>query len=403
MAVPRRRVDRPLFGQIIEDATPASIQLMLAGDRTLAGDRDLLFRALGTDSRAIRHELLEIEEELVERVGRMHLAPTGLPRARDGFTRDLTRLTVGGRRNLEAAIRREARRGFERMEEIVQERTMRTARRSLGIHARRMEAMGFPAMTREQRQAILQGAQGLLDAEFPRGSGLSYRDRLRRIQAAREQQMLEIARRTYPEGTGPDAIRRDLERSLSYARPGTPIRGGSSYKQSRRLLVAEETRIANAVELATVRSYGIQFAYWRLSPNHPWYGGKEVCEVHASRVSPDTVQALERVGIDTAGVALEGLYLVRNYPQYPHPFCKCYPEPFVLPEQQAGLDRRQRELDQAAREIREARAEAERAEAERRQQILLEARGTLGRFRPAGPGLIGKTMYRLFGLDVDDE
>jgi len=381
---------RPLFGQIVPDAEPASIQLIHAGDTHLADERARLFRAWATDQRALRAPLVRSERILIDRV------------AQAGFNPDGTRLTPTSRRAVEQAIRDEMRDAFHDMESVIDQRVRVAVRRSRGIQMTQIDKLGLPPLDSTTRQQIEQTAVELLDAEFPAGSGLSYRQRLRRIRQQRTAQMMRVVRRSYADGDAQAEIAQEFNRTLSYFRPGTPIRGGTTYKQMRRLMVAEETRLANAVEIVTLQASGIRFAYWRLNPTHRWYGGKEICEVHASRVSAETVGRLERSGVPLDGISLEGLYPIDRYPTYPHPFCKCYPEPWMLPEQRREVDQRRREVEAAARELQLAVEGEERRqrefELERREQILAEAQGTLGRFEVSSTDAIKTAMYRLFGL-----
>jgi hypothetical protein len=94
------------------------------------------------------------------------------------------------------------------------------------------------------------------------------------------------------------------------------------------MMIAEETRLSNEVERRTLLAAGVSFAYWRLNPVHRWYGGKEICEFYSSWQYPTTQRMLARNPdvLDTAG-----LFPLTEYPMYPHPYCKCFPEPYVPP------------------------------------------------------------------------
>ena len=82
--------------------------------------------------------------------------------------------------------------------------------------------------------------------------------------------------------------------------------------------------------MALMDKAGIQFAYWRLSPAHPWYGGAEICEKLAVNTGPGVQEALQDKGHDPASVNQRGLYLTSNYPHIPHPNCRCFQEPLFL-------------------------------------------------------------------------
>lgn len=393
------RSRRPLFGQIVEDAEPASRDILQAGDSQLARDRATLHKALTADSTVARKELLSAEAALQQRVARALRAPTGLRRARGGFTRDNTRLTVAGRQAMERAIRRGMQESFRNIDSLVESRVLKSVERSIRIQERRLQSMGFSKLTRDQRRVIDSTVRELLDEEFPPGSGLSYRARLARIQQQRTQQLYDIVRRTYPDGYAAERISQDLNRAMTHYRPGTPIRGGTAYKQVRRLLVAEETRMANAVELTTLRARDVRMAYWRLSPQHPWYGGQEVCEFLASQINGDVVRAFDEAGISTAGIALEGLYLIEDYPQYPHPFCQCFPEAFVPPDIERRLKQSQKELSDFEQRRLEARQAGRVLEASRLQRSIQRARESIEQFEPLSSSDVRGFMRGFFGLE----
>jgi hypothetical protein len=103
----------------------------------------------------------------------------------------------------------------------------------------------------------------------------------------------------------------------------TPVQNGSLAKKAMRLSSAESMRLVNEAESGLFASAGVEFAYWRLSPSHKWEGGGEACEQMASHESSD-INALVKQRDST--LLTEGLYLIRDWPPYPHPFCKCFAE-----------------------------------------------------------------------------
>lgn len=342
-------MDRPLYGELIDDAEPAPEEALEWGDHDLAADRELLIRAMLRDSRDLRAVILRREQELLDRIERMPIPEepsedesdaAGIrarrKRAR-GFTVDGTRLAYDGRRTMLEMIPRRLGALFTELNQTIEEGLRVTLQRSRRQTLQRLRDMGLDLGDDPVGQAKLleQRVFGLLDKEFPPGSGMTYRRRMERLQEMHIRQLQGVVSASYAQGQAPAMIARQIDRAMGYYRPGTRIKGGSLYKQSRRMLIAEESRLATAMELEILRLGGVQFVYWRLSSFHPWYGGKEICEVFASRVSEETSARLRSVGQDPNEVELAGLYPIDRYPEYPHPFCKCFPEPFIHAELQS--------------------------------------------------------------------
>lgn len=130
----------------------------------------------------------------------------------------------------------------------------------------------------------------------------------------------------YRDGKIKYGIMRNVFRGLRKTGP-SGIVGGSFANKLQMILAAEESRITNEVTIGIYRERDIEFAYWRLSPAHPWYGGGEVCEWLASVPYGGPIEDLRKAGFDIIDQA--GLHSMSNWPSYPHPFCKCYPEPVI--------------------------------------------------------------------------
>jgi hypothetical protein len=249
------------------------------------------------------------------------------------FTRDGTRVLSSERQRIQRLSRRVILSAGQRLEADIEasvSRAIHRAQLAQEDHLRRLGVKGLSASTRRGiREAILRQ----LEDEFPQGSGLDFRTRIRATTLRHANQIDDFIGRSYISGGARDRIVRDVDRGLTYSRFGrTPVRGGSMFRQARRSQVAEETRLANQAEIVTMGVSGVSFAYWRLSPAHPWYGGQEICEQYASRIVPEVLTVLENAGIQVSMAELEGLHLIRNWPQYPHPYCKCYPEAWVPPQ-----------------------------------------------------------------------
>jgi hypothetical protein len=203
----------PLFGLILDVADPASIDMITAGDPFLASERERLFRAMILDTKALKKHLIQSERELIQRIDRMVVVP-GLnrPKARGGFTKDRIRLTAEGLSTMISAITRGFKSAFSGIEAVIDERVMRSARRSIRIQARRLSELGLPKLSKSHRKIIEQTARELLDREFPVGSGMTYRKRLKRIHRLRMYQAHKVVRRVYKDGDAYERIVGDLRR-----------------------------------------------------------------------------------------------------------------------------------------------------------------------------------------------
>ena len=178
-------------------------------------------------------------------------------------------------------------------------------------------------------KAIVENALLAIDSDFPVGSGVTYLKRLQRIQVEHQGTLTKIINGTYRE-PAKEKITSGVRATLTHYRFGrTPIAGGSATKKTMGLFVAEQARITNAVETEIMKASGIGLAYWRLSPAHPWYGGNEICEVLAANEDPDIARYLAQTPDGGAGILLEGLHQLSDWPSYPHPWCKCYAEPLI--------------------------------------------------------------------------
>jgi hypothetical protein len=193
---------------------------------------------------------------------------------------------------------------------------------------RHLKDMGIRIPTVQVRRDIRNEVMNMLDEEFPPGSGQTFRTRLTALQQSRKAQLRSILRQSRQRGDISTVVQRDINNALTHSKAGakTPVRGGSAFKQARRLLVAEETRIANRVEIMTLDAAGVQYSYWRLNPSHRWYGGTETCEHLAANTGPGVQEALIAEEKKVGRVDTNGLYLLQEYPDYPHPYCRCFPE-----------------------------------------------------------------------------
>jgi len=303
----------PELGGIILDVAEASVIVQTRGDSQLNEARDALFRAFTRESSALISNLHRATNEILSEIDN---AP---------FTVDGRKLTEEGRSLVSTRINQELRQAFISIEEEIEDKVGRAIRRAQRSQETYLERYGISRLSPAQRIEIQEITSRLMNEEFPPGSGLNFRDRLNRLETHHRRQLQQFVRRTYIDGDAIDKIAQDVRNGLVYRGPGnTPVTGGSAFRQVRRVLVAEETRLANQIEIETIQSSGVKYAYWRLSASHKWYGGKEICEYYASRILPSVQTKLGRLGV--GDTELQGLHEVGRWPQYPHPFCRCYPE-----------------------------------------------------------------------------
>jgi len=309
-----------LSGTILEWAKRAPRSAVSWGDIELAQSREVLFRSWISDSRNLRRILNDTSQKL-----------TGFI-TEDSFSSNDGRLLNADKNRIQRNSSRAISHARKQIESEIEDGVESAIRRAQLSQERHLQRLGLRRLDQKTRMAIREMSLKALDEEFPRGSGKSFRMRLEALEKRHIVQVNGISERTFTRGGASEIIPRDIDRGLTFRGPGnTTVRGGSMYRQSQRLMVAEETRLANMVEVKTVQAMGVMFAYWRLNPSHKWYGGKEICEHYAYKTNPDVVAEFHRLGISTSGISFNGLYKVMDWPQYPHPYCKCYPEALYLP------------------------------------------------------------------------
>lgn len=199
-----------------------------------------------------------------------------------------------------------------------------------------LKNMGLPGLSPAQKQRILAEHTSMwVREEFPPGSGITARHRF-----GRHEQL--IARKVENEvasslGTGGVArIRSHVQEGLIGSGPGrTIVKGGSTFKQFSRFSNSEQFRKSRDVSVDVLEMAGLDLGRWSLSFMHKWYGGREICEVFASRIPDVTLTYLHRRGVQTAGLDLHGVYPLSMWPPYPHPNCMCHPVPYQVLDLQA--------------------------------------------------------------------
>lgn len=281
----------------------------------LAEERGKLYRSWVRDASKVRGPMKIVARR----------TETALVNAR--ISKDGTELLSSSVRRVTRQVEKDLADAIEYADQNIQGQVEKAVSRAAKAQNKHLKSIGARELSRKQLTDLQRAVVKSMDQEFPKGSGLTYHDRIARIRRHHEAQLKGVIRRSYSQGDVVHSMQRDLRAGLAHTAPGrTPLAGGSAAKKLQRMLVAEETRLANEVERRVVRASGAGFAYWRLNPRHKWYGGAEICEVLASSTGSDVLSELRRLKVDTSQVALEGLYTVDNYPEYPHPFCICFLE-----------------------------------------------------------------------------
>jgi len=281
--------------------------------------KDLLFRSWIRESGRLRSQFKALNSSIQSKM---------MP---GSFTGEGDRMYKAQADRLERAIRRDMRAAFDAADREIQAAVEKAASRAALYQKKFLSASGVPILGNKELQLLQREAVKMLGEEFPKGSGLAYHDRLRAIRMRHEREMVASIRKSYQNGNASEVIRREMSLRLTNNKVGvrTQVSGGSVSKQVSRMMVAEEARISQETEKKILEAHDIEFAYWRLSPEHKWKGS-EICEVLASTVGQGVRAALRRsTSTSTSTVVLEGLYLVSEWPDYPHPYCKCHMEPVV--------------------------------------------------------------------------
>jgi len=291
----------------------------MPSDSLLIKAKDLLFRSWIRESGSLRRKFRVLNSGIQNKL---------IP---GSFTGDGDRMYKAQADRLERSIRRDLRSAFEAADREIQLAVERAASRASIYQKKFLSAEGVSLVGNKELQFLQKEAVKMLGEEFPKGSGLTYRDRLRIIQMRHEREMVASIRKSYRNGNARDVIKREMSLRLADNRVGvrTSVSGGSVSKQVSRLMVAEEARISQETEKKILEAHDIELAYWRLSSDH-LPGKCEACERLSVEIGQGVRTVLRRsTSTSTSTVILEGLYLVSEWPEYPHPYCKCHMDPVV--------------------------------------------------------------------------
>lgn len=297
----------------------ASPDIQNQGDKELGEARLTLMAAWLSNSRYLRKFLSEFYFELYPILNEERR-----------YLKDGTGLLTSSRKSLTAKVQRDLAPVLRQMDFEFRRRLRRMISRAATYQTNYLRSKGFPVPGIEAVNRLVENTVLSLDRDFPLGSGVTYMNRLERINAEHQTSLTTILNRTYGEDAKKKIIG-DTRTTLTFMRPGrTPIAGGSASKKAVGLFTAEQARLTNEVEVGILREAGLRVAYWRLSPTHPWYGGREICEVLASMTDPDLEYQLSLLPGRRSRIPTEGLHQLSDWPIYPHPYCRCYPEPVLI-------------------------------------------------------------------------
>lgn len=298
------------------EAADPSIQNQ--GDAELSKTRLALMAAWLSNARYLRKYLSEFYFELYP-----------ILNEEQRYLKDGTGLLTSSRKSLTRKVQRDLAPVLRQMDFEFRNRLRRMISRAARAQVNFLRARGFPVPEKAVVDRIVENSILGLDRDFPPGSGVSYVNRLERINSEHQRSLTNILNRTYRDDARTQ-VTSGVRTSLTFTRPGrTPIPGGSASKKAIGLFAGEQARLTNELEVEILRASGVRAAYWRLSATHPWYGGNEICEVLASVTDPDLERQLVLLP-GGRGIPTQGLHQLSNWPHYPHPYCRCYPEPVLL-------------------------------------------------------------------------
>jgi hypothetical protein len=306
-------VSEKLRGQIL-NVKPAPKEILTAGDLDLAKERSESFRSAVKGSKRITLELkaasksLEREIDAVSRLDRFSLV-----KRKSGSLRKMAGRVVAD--------------SINKADIAITNAVESSVDRGLSAQARYLKKLGLDPISSTEMAKIKDTSMVMWRREFPPGSGMNYHKRLLAIGAHHKKQIVDATGIASSRKMAPEMIKRRVSRGL-FGTGRVGVSGGSLSNKLQRLMVAEETRMANFAEIRFLSSSGIDLAYWRLDPSHKWYGGTEICEHLASVINPVVRDSLEYVGIHLSDAELMGLHPLEGWPAYPHPYCKCHPEPW---------------------------------------------------------------------------
>lgn len=246
-----------------------------------------------------------------------------------GVSADGTYLLKRTVQRLSVSIRKDLQRLFSEVDMELQKAVAKAASNATKSQLRWLKTHKVPLVGPSKLAELEAEASRYLKTDFPPGSTLNYKDRLKMIRMRHERALMASLTETYKRGDALDVLSRDVKVRFTTIRPGVRagVPGGSLAKQISSVMVAEEGRVAQHIERKVLRAHGIELGYFRLSGDHKFSGGSEICEQLSEGIGDGVADYLR--GRDDRPTITEGLYLLEEYPPYPHPYCKCHIEPWI--------------------------------------------------------------------------
>lgn len=232
------------------------------------------------------------------------------------------------RRRLERLADQFTRSGTERSLETIRSSAEASVSREFRQQAKFLERLGVPVPPESRLSQIQSDAvERAISTPFP-GTDLNTRDRLSRDAGRVRKRYQDVIQ------ARPDELDRKIDhlrRGVHDPKPGpTRIDGGCACKSIQRVNRTEQSRALREANLDLYKAAGLDLAYWRLGEGHKWAGGQEACEILARRTGPGVRAYVQDKGIEIPDEDYEGLYLINEFPEIPHPNCMCYQEPYMV-------------------------------------------------------------------------
>lgn len=283
------------------------------GNQILSLERQRMINEWVRGSQQMRRSLIDVQRAVADGISNLNL---------DGKSK-LTKKQISDVMKQVAVAMIPA---LEDAKKVLNHRIDIAIRRSVRAYNLMFGLNGLAQLNPSEIATLVDSVLKQLSAEFPAESGLTYEKRLDRAADRHYKQVRRIISRSSPDQIDVEDMMHDVYVGLRKIGP-TGIQDGSLANKYQSILAAEEARVTTLVGLSAMAARDLEFAYWRLSPNHPWYGGGEICELHASSIFAGPMDDL--IAANLQDVDTTGLYHIDGYPDFPHPWCRCYPEPLI--------------------------------------------------------------------------
>lgn len=297
--------------KVVLDQTLVPGQVVEA-PKAVRASRAATLRALPKQAASVRRLYRELSTEIIKDVKAVRRTASG-------------RLPKPTEVRLRKKIERRLKGVSSSIQGMFKSNILQAAEREVRAQSRALKSLGLPPLTLEAQSRLAEKVAARVFREpFP-GTSQTTTDRVSALQARAAKlgdSVLRADEEMFPRRA------RQLGVGLHDTRPGSPreVPGGSVGKSLERINRTEQQRAAHESAVALGMEVGLQYAYWRLSPMHKWYGGNEICEKLAAQQGPGVEQALLSDGDDPGRHDTRGLYLLVKFPEVPHPNCMCQVE-----------------------------------------------------------------------------